>query len=72
MSGAGGSYRINVRADIQRLDARECFTGERLGFDQQFSFDATDFVQIAEVIGKFQALASRIELEGHARFRDDS
>lgn len=51
-------YRMNVRIEITRVDAMH--NHERLSIDETFSLGTSNFLQVAQILGRFHELANAI------------
>lgn len=74
MSGQEITYQTTVQITIDKRytenGAYRGSAGERMSFHEEFELGGHSFAEVAEILGKFQQVAERIRLEGHARFKD--
>jgi hypothetical protein len=56
-------YNLRVTVEINRLAENGAYTGERLSINQEYVLPVSGFQEIAEVLGRFQALAETVKRE---------
>lgn len=55
------TYRLKVQITIERMYDGNHYSGERLSINEETDLELDNFMQVAEVLGKFNALSTKIK-----------
>ncbi len=56
-------FEMRVQVELNKVDDRGAWTGERMAVNESFSVGAAGFLEIAGILGRFHELAEDIRKE---------